>query len=647
MYYYEVAPADRGYRGDSFLTYSYKSILKTGQIVVVRVRTKSISGFIVKSVLRPTFKVKEIDYAYEGLSLSTRHVEFFKTFNQYYPGSLGATASLFLPNLTAIEKNRPEALPKSVVKKHNTLPALTKQQQDIFNKINTSKVRTHIVHGDTGTGKTRLYLELAKDMSKKNKSILILTPEISLTPQLAEQFVGNFSNVFLIHSKLSLKQRRDIWLKIAKSDSPAVVMGARSALFSPITNLGMIIIDEFHDSAYKQDQSPKYQTTRLSAILSKLSNAKLVLGSATPPVEDYFYASKMGAEVHRLSELPFIDSTSKSTQIIKLQDPTERSGHDLLSKTLLEKVSEKIHRHEQTLIFLNKRGSSRTILCEKCGWTLHCTRCNIPYIYHGDKHMLICHTCNKKLPFPNNCSQCGSESIIFKNPGTKAIEASLRKVFPKAKIGRYDKDNTKDETFFNNYDDIKAGKVDILVGTQLLTKGHDLPNLSLVAILLAEGGLQFPDYSAEEKNFQLLNQIIGRVGRGHLDGDIIIQTLNKPSTVLRKTEHKINSWQNFYDQELKNRKQFNYPPFCYLLKIGLSRATQTNVIKNSESLATQIAKDFPDVEVMGPSPEIIEKKNNKWYWQIVIKSSKRATLVDIIKTLPKTCSYDLDPINLL
>lgn len=647
MYYYKVAPGNRGYRGDNFLTYSSNAKLMAGQIVVVKVRTQTISGFIVNEVKKPKFKVKEIDHIYKDLVLPRVQVEFFRNFNEYYPGSLGATAALFVPNLTATERKSTTPERKNVVEKYNTMPELTNQQSEILGKIIGSKVRTHILHGDTGTGKTRLYIELAKSMSKKNKSVLILTPEISLTPQLAEQFIDNFNNVFLIHSKLTIKQRREIWLKIDTTKGPKIIIGPRSALFSPVENLGVIIIDEFHDSAYKQDQSPKYQTVRVAAILSKLSESKLVLGSATPPVEDYFYAQKMGAEIHRLVEQPNSYATKKDIKIIKLSEPNERTSYELISKTLLTMMADKLAKKQQVMVFLNKRGSSRTILCESCGWTLQCVRCNIPYIYHSDKHQLLCHTCNKKLPAPNNCTECGSSSIIFRNPGTKAIEASLARAFPKAKIGRYDKDNTKEQTFLSNYTDIKAGNIDILVGTQLLTKGHDLPKLSLVAILLAEGGLQFPDYSSEEKNFQLLHQVIGRVGRGHLDGDVLIQTLNEPSTVITKTEHKINTWQNFYNQELVNRKRFRYPPFCYILKIELSRASEKNVAKNAEDLAVKLLADFADVEVIGPSPALIEKKNEKWYWQIVIKSDKRSRLTDVIKTLPKTCSYDLDPINLL
>jgi primosomal protein N' (replication factor Y) (superfamily II helicase) len=647
VFYYEVAPADRAYKGLSLLTYCSDSSLSLGQIVVVRVRTQTITGFIVREVQKPDFSVKSIDYSYDKLVVPPTQIKFFENLNSYYPGNIGATAALFLPNITKNHKDPVISPYESDVEKHNTLPKLTHQQSQIYDQIIDSKTSTHVVHGDTGTGKTRLYLELAKHMNNKNKSVMILTPEISLTPQLSEQFIDQFNDVFLIHSKLSVRQKRDMWLAINSSKKPVVIIGARSALFSPVNNLGLIVLDEFHDNAYKQDQTPRYQAVRASAILSKISGSKLVLGSATPPVEDYFYALKAGAKLHRLTEQPNSYSVKRNVKIVKLNDPNERTSYDLISKTLLAMIASNLDKHQQTMVFLNKRGSSRTILCESCGWTMDCDRCNIPYIYHADKHSLICHTCNKKIDAPNNCMSCGSQSIIFKNPGTKAIESSLRKAFPNAKIGRYDKDNTPSETFATNYPSIKSGKIDILVGTQLLSKGHDLPKLSLVAILLAEGGLQFPDFSSKERNFQILHQIIGRVGRGHLDGEVLLQTLNEPETVIEKTEHKINTWTNFYEKELIERRKFRYPPFCFMLKIELSRASESNVIKNTESLATKISKDFPSVEIIGPGPALSDKKNNKWYWQIVVKSSKRSILGEIVRSLPKNCSYDLDPVDLL
>ena len=647
MFYYEIAPADRNYRGENLLTYCHDQKQNIGQVVVVKLRAKSIKGFVVNEVKKPTFKVKDIERIYSEILVPELQVLFFRQINSYYPGSLGATASLFVPNLNDKVKIPEDLKEKNVVKKYNNRHKPTSQQKQIISAISHSKVQTHIVHGDTGTGKTLIYLSLINEMNKENKSSILLTPEISLTPQIAEQVNDSFDNVYVIHSALSVKEKRDIWLQINSSKKPAIVIGPRSALFAPVKNLGMVIVDEFHDSAYKQDQNPKYQTVRIAGILSKICGSKLVLGSATPPVDDYFYAEKVGAEIHRLDERPFNYSGLNDLVFVKINNQNEKSGHDLITKTAISEIQKALENHQQVLVFHNKRGTSRTILCENCGWIEVCERCNIPYIYHHDKNTLVCHSCNINKHPSINCQKCGSASILFRNPGTKAIEESLKKLFPSAKIGRYDKDNNKLETFYSNYQDIKDGKVDILVGTQLLTKGHDLPNLSLVVVLLANSALQFPDFSAEEKNYQQLHQVMGRVGRGISKGRVIIQDFENKTLESKTAEQKIGTWQDFYSSELKNRQKYTYPPFCFLLKLNVIRASQKSAIKTCEDLVESITKRFSGIEVIGPSPALNEKKNNQWNWQIIIKSTSRSKLTDIVRVMPRNISHDLDPSNLL
>jgi primosomal protein N' (replication factor Y) len=259
----------------------------------------------------------------------------------------------------------------------------------------------------------------------------------------------------------------------------------------------------------------------------------------------------------------------------------------------------------------------------------------------------LCHTCGSKANIYKNCPECNNHNLIYKNPGTKQIEANLKKIFPLAKIGRYDKDNTKTETFSAMHSDIMSGKVDILVGTQLLSKGHDLPKLTLVGILNADSGLQIPDYSSSEKNFQILQQIIGRVGRGHLPGEVVIQSYGDKNKLSNLIEQNNYTWQKFYEIELKNRKAFNYPPYCFILKVEISRKNEDNLVKNISEFSIKIAKKHPNVEIIGPAPSLISKRNNNHYWQIIIKSKNRSVLKEIISDLPNNCSYDLDPINLI
>ncbi len=645
MFYYEVAPVERSYKGTFLPTYSSEIKLNMGQIVSVKLRNKLVYAFVVNTTEKPSFNIKPIEKINSGYCLPKNSLEAFKWLNNYYPGTLGATAILFAP--TTITKDTHHDTQKNVDNITTKKIELTNTQQKISSEIIKSKTNIHIIHGDTGTGKTRIYIDLCNQIIKLNKSIMLLTPEIGLTPQLAEQLKYHFKNIRIIHSQISQSARRKIWLEVANSTESFLIVGPRSALFTPIKNLGLIIVDEFHDSAYKQDQSPKFQTVRVAAQIARINNSKLVLGSATPPVEDFFYATNKGALVHRITELPKIKIPNRVISFVDLSDKNQQSKFEMLSKCLINEISINLEKSEQTLIFLNKRGTSRTISCSNCGWVASCERCNIPYIYHQDKNILICHTCGHKNRVLKKCNDCGKNDLIYKNPGTKQIEANLQKLFPYAKIGRYDKDNNKSETFMANHSAIVEGKIDILIGTQILSKGHDLPKLSLVGILNGNSGLQVPDFSSAERNFQLLHQIIGRVGRGHLAGRVIVQSYGNIEKMEKIVEQNNYAWEKFYKDELQNRATYHYPPYFFMLKIEFSRKSEENLIKNISEFADKISKKYKNINIVGPAPSLISKRSNNYYWQIVIKSKNRAVLQEIISDIPNNCSYDLDPINLI
>jgi primosomal protein N' (replication factor Y) len=438
-----------------------------------------------------------------------------------------------------------------------------------------------------------------------------------------------------------------LWRQLVNATKPQILIGARSALFMPIQNLGLIIIDEFHDGAYKQEQAPHYRAVRVASKLAQINSAKLVLGSATPPIDDYFYATEKKVPVLRMVEKPKLINEAKAERIIvNLASDQEKSRYPLLSNTLLAELKSCLERSEQALLFLNKRGSARLLVCQVCGWHATCDRCDLPYTYHQDKHILQCHTCGNKRSAPHNCPDCGSNDIEFRSPGTKAIADQISKLFPDARVARFDKDNTKEEGFSNQHDAVHSGEIDILVGTQLLSKGHDLPNLALVGILLADNELQFPDYTSEERSYQLLHQLSGRVGRGHKNGLIIIQTYNPKNPTLIKS-HQANSWIEFYNNQLEERKLFGFPPYYYLLKLSIERAKSATAEAAMEKLASDIRQQFKHIEIIGPAPSFIAKRNNKWSWQLIIKSKQRHILTDIIEFIPNSISHDIDPTNLL
>lgn len=642
MFYYEVTPADKSYRSKELLTYCSDQPLKLQQIIVVMLRTKKIYAVVARQVSKPSFSVKPIDSATQHL-LGPEYLQVADWMSKYYCLAIGTCLDLIMPPDFGASPPHEDKPPSHSPAE---LPPLTTQQTTTYKAIAKDSSRTHIIHGDTGTGKTRLYIEIAQQTLQTDKSVVVMTPEISLAPQLAEAFSRQFPNTHIVHSQMTIKERRQIWHKL-HTDGPHVLIGPRSALFYPLKSIGAIIIDEFHDGAYKQEQSPRYNAIRASAVLARCFDAKLILGSATPPIEEYFYAVSKGAKVHRLTDPAIKNNYSITTHVVDMSKPEERTSQPLISNSLLTAIDSALSSKQQVLLFLNRRGTSRRQLCQSCGWTAMCDRCDINYTYHHDSHALLCHTCGQSKAMPHQCPDCSSTDLIFSSPGTKQIELALSAKFPQAKIGRYDKDNKKNDTFSSQYQSIKEGKVDILIGTQLLVKGHDLPRLGLVGVLFAENELKFPDFSSAERGFQLLKQIVGRVGRGHQDGVIIVQTFDVDHSLIDALEHKNDVWESFYSSELAHRKQFGFPPFRYLLKIECARASQTAAQKAAKTLHSTLMNQPTDLEISEPAPAFFEKRANKWHWQVVIKSTKRSDLIKCVPLLPANCTYDLDPVSLL
>ena len=644
-YFYEVAPADKSYHGASLLTYGSNKPINSGQTVKFTLRNKDVLGFVVKEVKEPNFKVKLL--IPQENQIPDQSVELFNWLRSYYPAPAGVTAQHFVPRVSylsaKIQAARKEDNTSIPVKSHKT----TSLQQQVIDNVPINTSGTFIVHGETGSGKTKVYVELAKKLLKQQLSALILVPEISLSPQIYNGFKDSFGNkVLLTHSDLTPKQRGIVWRKVAESTEPFVVVGPRSALFLPYSKLGLIVVDEFHESAYKQESAPYYNSLRLASKLSQIHNCPLVLGSATPSVSEYYWAEQKNVPILTLPKLasPQSPGSQVAVESVNLSDSTENSGHPLLSKTLLKNISLALKNKEQILLFLNKRGSSRAILCQDCGWRSKCNNCNLPLTYHQDSYKLACHTCGFTTKPPTSCPSCSSSNIVFKSPGTKSIISSLEKLFPEAKLARFDKDNLKAERIGTRHQEVISGEIDILVGTQILSKGHDLPKLGLVGILQAEASLQFPDFTANERSYQIIHQLIGRVGRGHRSGTVVLQSYMPDNpTIQDAIKH---NWQEFYAKELEQRRLFGFPPFFHLLKIEAARATPA---KARQALEDQVSKlqNNKSLVIVGPSPSFIEKKQGKSNWQLVIKAKNRSHLVEIVNGMPPNFTANLDPSHLL
>jgi primosomal protein N' (replication factor Y) len=653
-FYYKVLVGSAQYHGSEPLTYSSDADVPLYSVVRVPLQKISALGMIIEKVSKPAFATKNILESYELPPLPASLPKMVEWLRENYPAPLGVTALSILPStLTPKLIDEIMGLQKPVTINSENLPPPTAEQTDVLKKI--EKTDTYILHGDTGTGKTRVYIELALRSIHGGKSVIILTPEISLTSQLAQSFQNVFGErVIVVHSGLTPKARQTTWLKILKSTEPMIVLGPRSALFSPVANVGLIVVDESHEPAYKQEQAPHYQAVRVASWLAAHHKAVLILGSATPSITDYFIAKqkqkpilRMKTSAQKMSQKNLENTSEVTTEIIDLKNRDNFTRSQYLSNALISSIKTSLANGEQSLLYLNRRGTARVILCNNCGWQAVCPHCDLPMTYHHDSYELQCHTCGFHQGVPTSCPECGNTEIVFKVVGTKAIEEEARKLFPDARVMRFDTDNKKAERFEQHYEAVKNGEVDILVGTQLLAKGLDLPKLTTLGVVIADTSLTFPDYSAEERTYQLLNQVIGRVGRGHSENErIVVQSYDPERAVIQSAL--ASDYDSFYKNELAERQLFNFPPFIYALKLSCKMASNKAAEAKAEQFVYSIRKlDFP-LLIDGPIPSFHAKVAGKYEWQLVVKSRQRKALLEVIKALPKSgWSYDIDPINLL
>lgn len=646
---FEVIPAKLFRSNADFLTYSSDLPLKPGHIVIIPLGKAKTVGIIKGPFTsKANFKVKPIERLLYQKPLPSHLIKALFWLSDYYLAPLPIVAQLLLP--TGIEKKRHEKNQKQPIstQKLPIIP-LNPAQKQALEAILSTKEATKLLHGVTGSGKTNIYLKMASKCLKDQKSTILLVPEIALTSQLVQVFESTFgTKAVLIHSKQTEAERHLIWEKLLNSTEPQVIIGPRSALFAPINNLGLIIIDEAHESAYHQENPPKYSSLRLASFIAKTEKITCLLGTATPLIPDYYISSSKNALIS-LAEKAKQTAKPPKISIIDLCEKTNFQKNRYFSDTLLETIKDNFKNHRQTLIFHNRRGSSSMTLCENCGWQALCPTCFLPLTLHSDSYSLICHCCGYRAKIPHCCPNCHSSNILHKGFGTKLLESELKKLFKNAKIARFDADNKKEETLDSLYDDVKTGKIDIIIGTQTVAKGLDLPNLATVGVVQADSGLSLPDYSAEEKTFHLLTQVIGRVGRGHINtASVFIQTYQPNNPVIK---YAINSdYDSFYQYLLKKRKKQEFPPFSFLAKLSITMKTEKTTIAKIHSLYSFLSKTAPKtVKISTPTPAFHERTNTGFTWQIILKSRSRTQLIDMLKNLdPKfSARITLDPPSLL
>jgi len=647
MGFYEIIIADSHYRGDKPLTYSYEGALDALSVVTVEVKSRTVTGFVLRQSKKPPFAAKPVKALLSRQPLPEHCLELAKWLEKYYACSLGEALRQFAPVRPTLRRPpHPEALAETGPLQLAMDKPLTPDQRKALSFIRNNPSTTTLLHGDTGSGKTRVYLELAHESLNKGKSVVLLTPEIALTPQLADAVEQHLPNpAFMLHSQLTASQRKKIWLAVLEAKEPVVIIGPRSALFSPAKDIGLIVLDEAHEPAYKQQSLLRYQAVRVASQLGTLTGAKVVLGTATPLITDY-YLAKQRHSIARMSHMAVGDAADAvQTVIVDLKDRASFSRNRFMSNQLVDAISTTLLAKKQVMLFLNRRGTARVILCKNCGWQLLCPNCDIPLVYHGDDHEVRCHSCGFSSIPPSACPVCSSSDIIYRSMGTKALLENTAKLFPQFRIARFDSDNSAGERVHETYNKLRSGEIDILVGTQLLAKGFDLPKLGLVGVISADNSMGLPDFSSEERTFQLLYQVMGRVGRGHSKGRVVVQTYEPDSIVLRSAIAR--DFKSFYNYLIKERQAYRFPPFAYLLQLSCRRASANNAQKAAENLKLKLLKLGLPVEVIGPFPAFYARRGNSYTYKLVIKSKNREQLVMLAKTVPSDWTIDLDPSDLL
>ena len=646
MYYYEVAPTTIVRSDSPSLTYTSKEPLSIGSIATIPVGKRELIGVVIKSSPKPDYEVREINGLLDIPPLPKELIATALWMSEYYLTHLSTVLQTILPR-GVNKKRRITPHLKPAHKRDRTKNVFTESQQRAIDQISALDSGTALLHGVTGSGKTLVYIESAKATVADNQSAIILVPEIALTSQLVAEFSKHFESIKLTHSRQTEAERHIVWEDILRSSEPQVVIGPRSALFMPVRNLGLIVIDEFHEPSFKQEQAPKYSALRTASILAKQHSAKVILGSATPNISDYYLAEKSDSPIISMATPARSDTIPPQIQLIDMTKRNNFTSHPFISNLLIEELEKTFAAGSQALIFHNRRGSASTTLCENCGWQAGCPRCFVPLTLHSDSHHLRCHICNLTSDVPTSCPSCHHADIIHKGVGTKRIEAELRKLFPKQTLARFDGDTESNASLDQRYTELYDGSIDLIIGTQVIAKGLDLPHLRTVGVIQADAGLSLPDFTAPERTFQLLAQVIGRVGRSNHQTQVVVQSFQPDHPAIKDGLSR--DYRAFYDRTIALRKHTNFPPFCHLLKLTCAYKTEAAAIKNARELTDILKNSAPDqVQVLGPTPAFYERVRDTYRWQIVVKSPRRQDLVDLLSYLPKKYwQFELDPMSLL
>jgi primosomal protein N' (replication factor Y) len=602
--------------------------------------------------LKLTKREREL-HAFLELHPGTHNLERLET---SVKGASQAARSLARRNLITLEPEAPSGVFSSDAPPRTLNPHQLDAYQQIEAKLRAGQYHSFLLEGVTGSGKTEVYLKSIDATIALGRSALLLVPEIALTPAVAGQFFHRFGDrVAILHSAFHDAERAEQWRRI-RNGIATVVVGTRSGVFAPVQNLGLVVIDEEHDASYKQAETPRYNGRDVAIVRAREADAVVVLGSATPSLESRYNAERGKYTLIRLPErieqrpMPDVEVIDMRLEFL------ETRKQATFSRRLVETIDERLKSREQTMLLLNRRGFSSFVACRACGERLECVNCAVTLTYHRRDRRMLCHYCNYAQKVPSACPKCGSEYLNFIGTGSEKVEEELHRDFPEARIARMDRDTVSGKRHFESIlHGFRDGNFDILVGTQMIAKGHDIPNVTLVGIVSADVGLGLPDFRAAERTFQLLTQAAGRAGRGNLPGIVLIQTINPEHYAVRLASEQ--NYEGFYQKEIQFRKLMRYPPFAALANVLVRSQKQEDALAMSAELGRLLDPAPEGIKVLGPAEAPVPKLKSEFRYQLLLKAADRRVLNETLRDLqrfgreqkwPATALViDVDPLTLL
>ncbi len=607
---------------------------KTGNFVYLNKEADEIDEDIEEGIIKSPKQIRVLEFLKENDGVYIGDLEIYTDTSRAIIKTLEKNEYIQIIEEN-IERN-PFAM-KEVPRDSNL--QLTKEQQIAFNKV-SQKIQDNefgefLLYGVTGSGKTEVYLQLIQEALKKGKTAIMLVPEISLTPQMVNRFLARFGNcISVLHSKLSIGERYDAFRKIKKGESK-IIIGARSAIFAPVENLGILIIDEEHDMSYKSDMTPRYNAKDIARYICKTNNAPLLLGSATPDVNTFYSASIGKTDLLTLSKRAN-NSDLPNVEIVDLREELAKGNKSMISEKLKRCIEENLKNKKQTILFLNRRGFSTFVMCRDCGFTAKCKNCNITLTYHKNENKLKCHYCGFEAKNITTCPICNSKNVRYFGAGTQKLEEEVQKMFPGITTLRMDVDTvTKKNSHEQILEKFKNENVDMLIGTQMVVKGHHFPNVTLVGVIAADSSLNIEDYRAGERTFQILTQVAGRAGRENLPGKVVVQTYNKDNYSIEYA--KVQNYNLFYEAEIMMRRSLNYPPFCDIIQFSINAKTEEQAKRVAKKIHSELKKEFylikNNVLIYEPVPAPISKIKNSYRWRILMKCRFSNNIIDLINNI--------------